>query len=99
MRRPVVLGACGSVILALTVLVSNERLAGQATFRTGVDLVDVEVSVLDRNRLPVRGLTLGDFTVLEDGQPRPIVVFTPIELPPKEMPSARWMAEIAPDVQ
>ena len=52
MRRPVVLGACGTVTLALSVLLSNDRLAGQATFRTGVDLVDVEVSVLDRNRLP-----------------------------------------------
>src|SRR5690606_27310882 len=27
-------------------------------FRSGVDLVDVDVSVLDDNRLPVRGLTV-----------------------------------------
>ena len=41
----------------------------QVTFRAGVDLVDVEVSVLDKNRLPVRGLTANDFTVLEEGSP------------------------------
>ena len=54
--------------------------APQVTFRAGVDLVDVEVSVLDKNRLPVRGLTANDFTVLEEGSPRPVVAFTAVDL-------------------
>ena len=48
----------------------------QATFQSGVDVVQVDVSVLDKDRRPVRGLTPEDFTILEDGKPRPIVAFT-----------------------
>lgn len=69
------------------------------TFRSGVDLVDVDVSVLDRHRLPVRGLTSADFTIFEDGQPRVVAAFTAVDLPPRAMPPAPWMAEVAPDVQ
>ncbi len=36
----------------------------------GVDAVQLDVSVLDKERRPVRGLTAADFTVLEDGKPR-----------------------------
>ena len=71
--------------------------APQVTFRAGVDLVDVEVSVLDKNRLPVRGLTASDFTVLEEGSPRPVVAFTAVDLPPRIMPPAPWMEQIAAD--
>jgi VWFA-related protein len=52
------------------------------TFRTGVDAVQLDVSVLDAQRRPVRGLTAADFTVLEEGKPRQIVSFSAIELPP-----------------
>jgi VWFA-related protein len=69
----------------------------QVTFRAGVDLVDVEVSVLDKHRLPVRGLTAGDFTVMEEGRPRPIVAFTAVDLPARVMPAAPWMEQIAAD--
>jgi VWFA-related protein len=70
----------------------------QATFRSSVDVVEVDVSVLDRNRLPVRGLTAGDFTVLEDGKPRQIIGFTEVELPRRETPTAPWLDLVAPDV-
>ena len=51
------------------------------TFRTGVDIVEVDVTVLDKNRQPVRGLTAGDFTILERGKPQPIVAFSAIDVP------------------
>lgn len=94
------------LILLLTCVLGGTALALEAepqepvapTFRASTDLVDVDVSVLDRDRLPVRGLTAADFTVLEDGQPRPIVAFSAVELPPREQPSARWMSSIPPDV-
>jgi VWFA-related protein len=49
------------------------------SFKTGVQLLRIDVSVLDDNRQPVRGLQASDFTVLEDGQPRPIRAFTPVD--------------------
>src|SRR5689334_15853493 len=67
-------------------------------FRAGVELVSVDVSVLNGYRLPIRGLTADDFTVLEDGHPRPIAAFSPVDLPGSVLPSARWMLEVAPDV-
>ena len=73
--------------------------APKPPFRAGVEIVDVDVSVLDKFRLPVTGFTAGDFTVLEDGKPRPIVAFTPVDLPPREQPTAPWMAEVASDLQ
>ena len=69
----------------------------QVTFRTGIELVDVEVSVLDKNRLPIRGLTASDFTVLEEGRERPIVAFSPVDLPPRIMPEAPWMERVPAD--
>jgi VWFA-related protein len=94
MRRAALLAACGLAVLALG------RLSAQQSpvFRAAVDIVDVDVSVLDRNRLPVTGLTADDFTVFEDGKPRPIVAFSAVDLPPRTRPSAPWMAEIAPDL-
>ena len=38
-------------------------------FRSRTDVVELDVSVLDKNRRPVRGLTRDDFAILEDGQP------------------------------
>ena len=68
-------------------------------FRSGIELVEVDVSVLDKERRPVRGLTKFDFMVLEDGRPQEIVSAVEINVPdPVETP-ATWMREIAPDVK
>jgi hypothetical protein len=56
-------------------------------FRTGVNLVTVDVSVLDKDRRPVRGLTADDFTILENGLPQPVAAFTAIDLPDVDVPS------------
>ena len=97
MRRWVFL-LVGGLTATVLVLEAESRQQESPRFRASVELVDVDVSVLDRHRLPVRGLTSADFTVLEDGRPRPIVAFTAVDLPPRERPSARWMSAVAPDV-
>ena len=38
-------------------------------------MVVLDVSVLDQDRRPVRGLKASDFTVLEDGQPQKVSSF------------------------
>jgi VWFA-related protein len=67
-------------------------------FQGGVDLVTLDVSVLDSNRIPVRGLTAADFTVLQDGRPQAITTFSAVDSPDaaEEAPVA-WMREVQPD--
>ena len=72
--------------LAVLVCVSAQQAspptpAQTPTFRTGVDAVQLDVSVLDKDRRPVRGLTAADFSVLDGGKPREIVAFSAVELP------------------
>ena len=67
-------------------------------FKTGVDVVRLDVSVLDRNRRPVTGLTAADFTVLVDGEPQQVVVLSEIEAALPEKHTAAWMRDVAPDV-
>jgi VWFA-related protein len=69
-----------------------------AQFATRVDLVMVDVSVLDDDRHPVRGLTDADFTILENGVPQTIQTFSAIDLPDVEKVSAPWIRDVAPDV-
>ena len=68
-------------------------------FRSAVDTVRLDVSVLDRNRRPVRGLTPADFTILEDGKPQAVATFSAIDLADPAPPPTRWMREVASDVR
>src|ERR1051326_5311864 len=70
----------------------------RASFRTGVDLVQVDVSVLDANRRPVHGLTAADFTLTEDGVPQTIDVVSEVNVPDVEE-GAPWIRDVAPDVR
>jgi VWFA-related protein len=68
------------------------------TFRSGVDLVPIDVVVLDRDRRPVKGLLAADFTITENDDPQAIETFEEIDVPEPEADAPRWMREIAPDV-
>jgi hypothetical protein len=73
--------------------------AARPLFRGGTDLVQVDVSVLDSKRHPVRGLTAADFTVLEDGRPREIQAFSEVYLPDRvRAEAAPWVRDVASDV-
>ena len=51
--------------------------AQDATFSTGVEVVNVLVTARDKQGRLVPGLTREDFTLEEDGRPRPIRYFSP----------------------
>ena len=68
------------------------------TFRTRIEVVQLDVSVLDKNRHPVRGLTEQDFTVLEDGKPQRIVGFSTFDIDDTPQPAAGWMRDVPADV-
>lgn len=92
-----------SVVAVAVLLLSAARLPAQdqspqATFRAATDLVQIDVSVLDDDRRPVRGLIAADFTILENGRPRPVAAFLAVDRPAPVAPSAAWMRETAPDV-
>ena len=90
----------GGLLLDSSVpVVSQDCSTPQSSFRTGVELVYVDVSVLDSDRGPVRGLEASDFVVREDGRPRPIAAFSAVDLPdPPVEPPVGWMRDVAPDV-
>jgi len=84
---PISLSLRGRSIAILSLIAAaGLALAAQAqpTFRGGVDLVTVNVTVTDRAGHFVSGLTQDDFTVFEDGQRRPVAYFegeaTPVSL-------------------
>jgi VWFA-related protein len=68
---------CFSIAGSVCLLAAGQSapVGGQAVFKSSIDLVHLDVSVLDRTRVPVRGLTAADFTILEDGVARPISAF------------------------
>jgi VWFA-related protein len=68
------------------------------TFRARTDIIQLDVSVLDHQGQPVRGLAAGDFTVLKDGRAQAIVAFAAIDVPTWTSGTATWMRETGPDV-
>jgi VWFA-related protein len=104
MRRLIVL--CGLLFASLAIgwtgaghLDAQDVTPPQApVFRAGVNLIEMDVSVLDPNRRPVKGLTAADFTVLDDGQPKKVVAFSSIDVPDAEPQSTISMRKTAGDV-
>ena len=88
-----------AALLGVTALTASEsQTPAQApAFRSGIDLVHLDVSVLDRNRRPVRGLTPADFTILENGKPQELAAFKAVEVA-AEPPTVPWIRDVAPDV-
>jgi VWFA-related protein len=66
-----------------------------------VDIIQLDVTVLGRDRTPITDLSVADFTVLENGKPRPIQAFSSVDLPPAPPPlagPAGWRTEVPADV-
>ncbi len=93
--------AAVSIVLTASLLATATGGARQASppqFRTRVDLIQLDVSVIDKDHQPVRGLTAADFTVLENGQKQAVQAFAAIDLPDNPPETAGWMRDVAPDV-
>lgn len=100
MFRPV-LAAAACLLVAINVVLVARQTPPQAppVFRTSIDLVHLDVSVLDKDRKPVRGLTAKDFTILEDGKPQNIAAFIPVDVPANPPKPAAWSGRAPADVQ
>jgi VWFA-related protein len=97
-KRLVIGATAGCLAVVVLAAVPQSQTPQQPTFRARVELFHLDVSVLDRQRRPVPGLTAADFTVLEDGKPQKIVALSAIEVPDPEPAPAVWMTEVSPDV-
>jgi VWFA-related protein len=67
-------------------------------FRSKVEIIQLDVSVLDKHRQPIKGLTESNFTVLEDGKPQKIVGFSTFDMDDAPPPATGWMRDVPPDV-
>jgi len=67
--------------VAALLVVRSEGQTAQPRFRTEVNVVEIDATVLDEQGEAVAGLTAADFEVLEDGQPQQIVSFSQIDIP------------------
>jgi VWFA-related protein len=67
-------------------------------FRAGIDIVQIDVTVLGRDGRPMHGLQREDFTLLEDGEPQPILGFGEVNIPDAADGPA-WLRDGVPDVR
>ena len=88
-RRPAPALAVLLTLVSLGLRASSQAptQAPKATFKSGLDLVVVNVVVRDKNGTLVRGLTRDDFVVLEDGKPQTVSSFDFEEIENASLPS------------
>lgn len=97
-RGSALVASLGCALVAVTLRAQQPApVPPQEVFQTGVDLIRLDVSVLDNRRQPVRNLTAGDFTVLENGREQRIVAVTAVDNATTVAPSA-WMRHASRDV-
>ena len=68
-------------------------------FKGGVNVIQLDVTVLDRDGRPITGLASSDFTVLEDGRPQHVVALREVIIPALSAPATGWLRDVAPDVR
>jgi VWFA-related protein len=63
-----------------------------------VDLITLDVTVLDLDRRPIRGLSVDDFVILEDGKAQAVTAFQAIEHEAGPVATAAWLKAPPVDV-
>ena len=84
-RQPIVSGIAA---LALFVVTGAQQ-PPRTVFRTGRDLISIDVTVRDRAGNVVRDLTAADFEIREDGRPQQVLAFSFQEIANREPPVIR----------
>lgn len=69
--------ACSGMmtLVLLAIVPASDAQTAPLVERVGVEIVEVPVTVVDRDGQPVRGLTAADFRVFDDGEPAEIAFF------------------------
>jgi VWFA-related protein len=67
-------------------------------FRSGIELMQLDVTVRDRGGNLIRGLAKDDFTLLEDNTPQTIEAFTAVDLPDAPATRPAWAMTVPRDV-
>ena len=71
--------------IAVTAVLSAQTPQQRPIFRAGVDLIEVDVTVVDGDSHPIKDLQASDFSVTVDGEPRRVVQAQFVSLrPPKD---------------
>lgn len=91
-------GAIVLLGLPATVVATRQQAQQPPTFRSNVELVQVDVVVLDKDGNPVRGLTRTDFTVLDRGKPQAIATFDELSHTPDAPAAVPTMPLVRLDV-
>ena len=79
-------------------LVAAERIQQTPVFRARTEIVQIDVTVLDRDRRPISGLAPTDFVLIDEGKPQEITAFAEIHIPDASDGPA-WMRHAVPDVR
>jgi VWFA-related protein len=69
------------MLFAPLLLTLAQQAPPQPTFKSTVNLVEVDVVVIDKSGRPVRGLAKEDFEIREDGKPVEVATFTAVDIP------------------
>jgi VWFA-related protein len=97
MTRTMVVAGTLCVSSALAAVAAQDP--QQPIFRAGIDVIQLDVSVLDAHRQPVHGLAAADFQVFEDGKPQRIAAVSEIERPDIYAAPPVWARAVHPDVE
>ena len=63
----------GLFVVAVSVALAAQTAQQRPTFRSGIDLIEVDVSVIDGDSVPITDLQPTDFSVTVDGEPRRVL--------------------------
>jgi VWFA-related protein len=96
--RVVAIGGALAAVVAAAQLLRAQSPQQPPTFRAGVEVIELDVSVLTKARTPVRGLTAADFSVLENGKPQHVVTVSSVEAADRDPARSAWMKYATRDV-